>query len=97
MATRRLVKQPYLLLFLLYNEDANATEYARRIADAKGLKLVNPTTGKSTILRDNLPVGTNTVSIELNNDYFRDAVGYLKAEDEKLETVSLFDLMGVAE
>lgn len=40
MATRRLVKQPYLLLFLLYNEDANATEYARRIADAKGLKLV---------------------------------------------------------
>ncbi len=40
MAARRLVQQPYLLLFLLYNEDENATGYARRIADAKGLKLV---------------------------------------------------------
>lgn len=40
MAAGRQIKQPYLLLFLLYNEDENATEYARRIADAKGLTLV---------------------------------------------------------
>lgn len=40
LASPRLVKQPYLILMLLYNEDNHATEYARRIADEKGLKLV---------------------------------------------------------
>ena len=40
LASPRLVKKPYLILMLLYNEDAHATEYARRIADRKGLKLV---------------------------------------------------------
>jgi hypothetical protein len=40
-------------------------------------------------------VGRKGYSIELNNDYFRDAVGYLKELDEKDETISLFDLMGV--
>ena len=44
-----------------------------------------------------IKAGRRGYTIELNNDYFRDAVGYLKAEDDKLETVSLFDLMGVAE
>jgi SNF2 family DNA or RNA helicase len=29
----------------------------------------------------------------VRQEFTRDAVGYLKAEDEKLETVSLFDLM----
>lgn len=36
----RLIKEPYLILMLLYNEDNHATEYARKIADEKGLKLV---------------------------------------------------------
>lgn len=40
LTSPRLVKEPYLILMLLYNEDAHATEYARRIADRKGLKLV---------------------------------------------------------
>lgn len=40
LASRRLLRQRYLILMLLYNEDNNATEYARRIADEKGLKLV---------------------------------------------------------
>lgn len=40
IASRRLVKEPYLILMLLYNEDNHATEYARKIADEKGLKLV---------------------------------------------------------
>lgn len=40
IASPRLVKQPYLILMLLYNEDNHATEYARRIADEKGLRLV---------------------------------------------------------
>lgn len=40
IASKRLVKEPYLILMLLYNEDNHATEYARKIADEKGLKLV---------------------------------------------------------
>ena len=40
IASKRLVKKPYLILMLLYNEDNHATEYARKIADEKGLELV---------------------------------------------------------
>lgn len=40
LASKRLIKQPYLILMLLYNEDNHATEYARKIANEKGLKLV---------------------------------------------------------
>ena len=40
LASPRLVKKPYLILMLLYNEDNHATEYARKIADKKGLELV---------------------------------------------------------
>ena len=40
LASPRLVKKPYLILMLLYNEDNHATEYARKIADNKGLELV---------------------------------------------------------
>ena len=40
IASHRLVKEPYLILMLLYNEDNHATEFARKIADEKKLKLV---------------------------------------------------------
>ncbi|MBQ6387275.1 MAG: polysaccharide pyruvyl transferase family protein [Ruminococcus sp.] len=40
LASRRLEKENYLLLFLLYNEDNGATEFAGKIAKEKGLKLV---------------------------------------------------------
>lgn len=40
LASRRLVKEKYLLLMLLYNEDNGATEYARKVADKNGLLLV---------------------------------------------------------
>lgn len=40
IASKRLVKDKYVLLMLLYNEDNGATEYARKIANEKGLKLV---------------------------------------------------------
>ena len=40
LSSKRLVKDNYLLLILLYNEDNGATNAARKIADAKGLKLV---------------------------------------------------------
>lgn len=40
LASKRLIKEKYLILMLLYNEDNHATEYARKLADEKGLKLV---------------------------------------------------------
>lgn len=40
LSSKRLVKEKYLLLFLLYNEDNDATEYAVKIAKEKGLKVV---------------------------------------------------------
>ncbi|MBR5506646.1 MAG: polysaccharide pyruvyl transferase family protein [Clostridia bacterium] len=40
LASKRLVKEKYLILMLLYSEDNNATEIARKIADEKGLKLI---------------------------------------------------------
>ena len=38
--SKRLIKEKYLILMLLYNEDNGATELARKIADKKGLKLI---------------------------------------------------------
>ncbi len=40
IASERLIKEKYLVLMLLYNEDNGATELARKIASQKGLKLV---------------------------------------------------------
>jgi exopolysaccharide biosynthesis predicted pyruvyltransferase EpsI len=40
LAAKRLVKEKYLLLMLLYNEDNGATEYAQNIARQRGLKVV---------------------------------------------------------
>jgi len=40
IASKRLIKPHYLILMLLYNEDNHATEYARKLADEKGLVLV---------------------------------------------------------
>lgn len=40
MASKRLIKDKYIVLMLLYNEDNNATDYARKLADKMGLKLV---------------------------------------------------------
>lgn len=40
MAGKPVHKKPYVLLFLIYDEDRNGTEIARKIADAKGIELV---------------------------------------------------------
>jgi len=40
LASKRLVKKRYLILMLLYQEDNEATNYARWIAEKRGLKLV---------------------------------------------------------
>ncbi len=37
--------------------------------------------------------GRKGYGIELNSDYFRDGVGYLKSEDEQVEQCTLFDLL----
>lgn len=39
--------------------------------------------------------GRKGYGTELNTDYFRDGVGYLKAEEEKNDVFTLFDLLGV--
>lgn len=43
-----------------------------------------------------LKAGRRGLMTELNGDYFRDAVGYLDAEETKIETPTLFDLLGVS-
>ena len=40
IASHRIIKKPYVVLMLLYNEDNGATEYARKMADENNLKLV---------------------------------------------------------
>ena len=40
LSSKRLVNEKYLLLFLLYNEDNGATNFAIKIAKEKGLKVV---------------------------------------------------------
>lgn len=55
--------------------------------------VLDPFGGLGTVALMAMRLGRLGYSIELNPDYFRDAVGYLKAEDEKEEQVTLFDLM----
>lgn len=37
--------------------------------------------------------GRRGYTIELNNDYFRDAVGYLKEQEERADVPTLFDFL----
>jgi len=38
--------------------------------------------------------GRRGMATELNADYFRDGVGYLKAEERKISAPTLFDFIG---
>lgn len=58
-----------------------------------GELVLDPFGGLGTVALMAMRLGRRGYSVELNPDYFRDAVGYLKAEDEKEEQVTLFDLM----
>ena len=42
-----------------------------------------------------IKMGRYGIGIELNPDYFRDGVGYCKAEEDKLDVPTLFDFMEV--
>lgn len=55
--------------------------------------VLDPFGGLGTVALKAVQMGRRGYTIELNDGYFRDAVGYLKAEDDKLDTISLFDLL----
>lgn len=58
--------------------------------------VLDPFGGLGTVALEAMKAGRRGYTIELNNSYFRDAVGYLKAEEENLETPTLFDMLGGA-
>ncbi len=53
----------------------------------------DPFGGIGTVPLRAMKLGRRGRMTELNPDYFRDAVGYLKAEEQKYEMPTLFDLM----
>ena len=57
----------------------------------KGDIVFDPFGGIGTVPLEALKLGRKGIMTELNNGYFRDAVGYLKAQEEKIEQPTLFD------
>ena len=56
--------------------------------------VLDPFGGLGTVALEAIKANRRGYTIELNNDYFRDAVGYLRDyEDTSCQTMSLFDLM----
>ncbi len=60
----------------------------------KGDTVLDPFGGLMTVPMTAVKLGRRGYGIELNADYFRDGVGYLKAEEDKISTPTLFDLIG---
>lgn len=61
----------------------------------EGELVLDPFGGLGTVALEAIKAGRRGYTIELNNDYFRDAVGYLRGyEDTSCQTMSLFDLAG---
>jgi DNA modification methylase len=58
-----------------------------------GELIFDPFGGIGTVPLRALKLGRRGLMTELNADYFRDAVGYLEAEEEEMDMPSLFDLM----
>lgn len=61
----------------------------------KGDLILDPFGGLGTVALEAMKMDRKGYTIELNNDYFRDAVGYLEAEEAKIEAPTLFDLMDI--
>lgn len=55
--------------------------------------VLDPFGGLGTVALEAMKLGRRGYSIELNPDYFRDAVAYLRTEDEKDDSPTLFDLL----
>lgn len=56
--------------------------------------VLDPFGGLGTVALEAIKAGRRGYTIELNNEYFRDAVGYLKAAEEEMDVPTLFDLVG---
>lgn len=59
----------------------------------KGELVFDPFGGIGTVPLRALKLGRTGLMTELNEGYFRDAVGYLAAEESRIETPTLFDMM----
>lgn len=59
----------------------------------EGDLIFDPFGGIGTVPYMALKMGRRGLMTELNSDYFRDAVGYLQAEEDKQEMPTLFDLV----
>ena len=56
--------------------------------------MLDPFGGLGTVALEAMKAGRRGYTIELNDGYFRDAVGYLKEYEEEDRRISLFDLVG---
>lgn len=59
----------------------------------EGDKVLDPFGGIGTVPKTAIKMGRYGIGIELNPDYFRDGVAYCKAEEENIDTPTLFDLI----
>lgn len=58
--------------------------------------VLDPFGGLGTVALEAIKAGRRGYTIELNDGYFRDAVGYLEAAEDELTAPTLFDLIGGA-
>lgn len=59
----------------------------------EGDLVLDPFGGLGTVALEAIKAGRRGYTIELNDGYFRDAVGYLEAAEDELDTPTLFDLL----
>lgn len=60
----------------------------------EGETIFDPFGGIGTVPMMAIKIGRYGLATELNTDYFRDGVGYCKAEEEELDAPTLFDYIG---
>ena len=61
----------------------------------EGELVLDPFGGLGTVARQAIKAGRRGYTIELNDGYFRDAVGYLEAVEDEICAPTLFDLLEV--
>lgn len=59
----------------------------------KGDVILDPFGGIGTVPLTAMKMGRYGIAVELNNEYFRDGVGYCKAHEEEAQLPTLFDLI----
>lgn len=62
-----------------------------------GETVYDPFGGLMTVPKTAVDMGRSGIGCELNTDYFRDGVGYLREADAKREVPSLLDFLGMRE